>query len=154
MNKSITPRNSDEDKPTVRDLQNALRVTEADRDQLREERDQLREERDRLTNDLKVSRAKLKESQDTKALFAQLIAFIEEQGNVAYIASLRIALIASAFNAFAWVAAFLLIAFDNPTGAYFAAAGGFGATGILFLLSAFNRDTLERIKNIFVRRRR
>jgi len=147
MNKSTTPRNPDEDEPTVPDLQNALRVTEA-------ERDQLKADRDRLTAELKVSRAKLKESQDTKALFAQLIAFIEEQGNVAYIASLRIALIASAFNAFAWVAAFLLIAFDNPTAAYFAAAGGFGATGVLFFWSAFNRESLERIKNVFVRRRR
>jgi len=69
MNKSTTPRNPDEDEPTVPDLQNALRVTEA-------ERDQLKADRDRLTAELKVSRAKLKESQDTKALFAQLIAFI------------------------------------------------------------------------------
>jgi len=147
MNKSVTPKNSDADEPAIRDLQNALRVTEA-------ERDTWRNEFNRSQNEAAQLRNELKKSEDIKVQFAQLENIVNENQDVAYTASLRIALIASAFNAFAWVAAFLLIAFDNPTAAYFAAAGGFGATGVLFLLSAFNRDTLERIKNVFVRRRR
>jgi len=141
------PDKHDKNEKELRDLRNALRVALEDRDKLREQRDNLENKIDKLESEVSESRG-------IKALFAQLIAFIEEQGNVAYIASLRIALIASAFNAFAWVAAFLLIAFDNPTAAYFAAAGGFGATGVLFFWSAFNRESLERIKNVSVRRRR